>query len=63
MTKNQIKLNELDKPKLDYAIWLQRAIEYHCRGYYIPTSIKTYCPHHSKLLDKRMDYTRSLENE
>ena len=41
---------------LDYAISLQRAIEYHCRGVgqKIPPSIGKRCPHHAKMLDEHV---------
>ena len=37
--------------KLEYLIALQRAIEYHCAGHFIPLEISINCPHHAALLN------------
>jgi hypothetical protein len=37
---------------LDYAIALQRAIEYHCSRIIIPEWIIKDCPHHAEMLNK-----------
>jgi len=39
---------------LDYAIALQRAIEYHCKRMEIPESIARMCPHHARKLNARL---------
>ena len=40
---------------LEFAIALERAIEYHCSGHYIPLEISVLCPHHSAILNSRLD--------
>jgi hypothetical protein len=35
----------------DYAVALQRAIEYHCKGESVPESIARECPWHARMLD------------
>ena len=35
----------------DYAIGLQRAIEYHCKDTQIPWAVEEACPHHAKMLN------------
>ena len=47
-------MNESELRKLDYAIALQRAIEYHCRGEEVPAEIAKECPHHAEMLDKNL---------
>lgn len=43
--------NSLRK-QTDYAIALQRLIEFHCSGIYIPKEIYEECPHHANLIEK-----------
>jgi hypothetical protein len=38
----------------DYALWLQRAIEYHVRDEIIPEIIAQHCPHHAHALNKHL---------
>lgn len=35
----------------EYAVWLQRAIEYHCQGEKVPAWVRVHCPHHAGKLD------------
>ena len=35
----------------DYAIALQRAIEYHCRNVLVPDRVAAECPHHARMLN------------
>jgi len=36
---------------IEYAISLQRAIEYHCHGELVPPVVAKGCPHHAKMLN------------
>ncbi len=40
---------------LEYSMALQRAIEYHCAGHFIPLEISVECPHHSAMLNNRLN--------
>jgi len=44
----------------NYAIALQRAIEYHCRGQSVPDYIAKQCPHHAQLLNAHLESAASL---
>jgi hypothetical protein len=39
-----------------YAIALQRAIEYHCKGLEVPKAIRAQCPWHAGKLDTALHY-------
>ena len=39
----------------DYAISLQRAIEYHAKGLLVPHQIGCACPHHASMLDASLE--------
>ena len=39
---------------MEYAISLQRAIEYHCRGECVPDWIAKECPYHAKKLNDHL---------
>jgi hypothetical protein len=41
--------------QLEYLIALQRSIEYHCAGHFIPLEIAAECPHHSAMLNNRLE--------
>ena len=47
---------------LDYAISLQRAIEYHSRNKIVPKEIADNCPHHANMLNKTIG-TRKVTAE
>ena len=47
----------------DYAIALQKAIEYHCKGKEIPESIVKECPHHSKMLNDRLAFLKRISEQ
>ena len=37
---------------MSYSVALQRAIEHHCRGVFVPKEIAEECPYHAKLLNE-----------
>jgi hypothetical protein len=37
----------------DYAIALQKIIEYYCKDEKIPENIRRYCPYHAKMLEDK----------
>lgn len=45
---------EMLRKNMDYSISLQRAIEHHCGGKYIPVEIAAHCPHHAEMLNHRL---------
>lgn len=40
---------------MDYAVALQRAIEYHCRGEIVPEFVANDCPHHARRLNDALN--------
>ena len=44
-------LDIIEDDEEDYAIALQQAIEYHCKGEKVPAEIALRCPYHTKILD------------
>ena len=40
---------------VSYAIYLQRAIESHCRGQVVPECIVEQCKHHARMLNTDID--------
>jgi len=54
MSQRDDQIDELRKrldTQTDYAICLQRAIEYHCRGERVPELVASGCRHHAEMLD------------
>ena len=47
------------KKAIRYAIGLQRAIEYHCRGEIVPERVAEGCPYHAAKLNERLKVVTS----
>ena len=45
----------------DYAIALQRAIEYHCKGQVVPERIGKEFPYHAKMLNRDLAKSNGLK--
>lgn len=39
---------------IEYAIALQRAVEYHCHGEQVPPEVAAKCPHHARMLNDHL---------
>lgn len=53
-------MSELITVDIDYAIALQRAIEYHCKGKVVPDEIARECPYHAEMLNKNLAAQQSV---
>lgn len=49
--------------QLGYSTALQRAIEHHCQGLYVPPEIATDCPTHADMLNKENEANERLVKE
>ena len=58
----RVNFRTSDKTDLEYAIALQRAIEYRCRGQVVPDSIAKDCPHHAEMLDANLRQSKLLQS-
>ena len=48
---------------MDYAIALQRAIEWHCKGKAVPPEVAARCPHHAEKLNKALALAQPAQQE
>lgn len=53
-TKPVVVQQSQQDDNIDYAVALQSAIEYHCRGKIVPESAAKLCPYHAKMLDVKL---------